>query len=306
MGDLFRRSYRLTVEDVAISDLDISFSVDRTIKKQPSTADISIYNLDPDRRQRIEERGAARVVLEAGYEMPEGAARGQGYSDRGLIYAGDLREVYTDREGADLITHLTSGDGEKKHRQARVQKSFAPSTSIKAAIRACADALGVGVGNLDSITRAEFPGVGAVFPCGTVLSGSAAEELDGLLRSAGLEYSIQNGALQIRTRRQALEGEAVVLGPETGLIGNASVSSDLTLKATCLMIPDIFPGRRIKVLSEAVFGNILAIQSRGQGRRHLHGFSGFFRVNNARYSGDTSGNDWQIDIEGEPLFRVAA
>lgn len=304
MGELFRRSYRLTLEDVAIENLDITFTVERTLKKQPNNASIQIFNLDPDRRQRIEERGVARVVLEAGYEVPDGTPRGQ-YADRSLIFAGDLREVYSRQEGADMVTTVESGDGEKKHRSARVHQSFAPGTQIKTVIKECAKAMGVGLGNLSALGQVEFPKVGAVFPCGTVLDGSAAEELDGLLRSAGLEYSIQNGVLQITTRRKELAGEAVVLGPGTGLVGSASISSDLTMKCQCLMIPDVFPGRKIKVLSEELFSEILSIQSRGRDRRHLNGFAGFFRVNKAQYTGDFAGNDWHINIEGEPLFHAS-
>lgn len=302
MSELFRRSYRLVINDVAIERLSIAFDIERTLKKQPNTAAIRVHNLNSDNRQKIEERGKATVVLEAGYEVPEGV-ESKGFAPRSLIYKGDLREVHTEPEGADLVTIMESGDGEEKHRKARVQKNFGPGTRLIDVLRACANAMGVGLGNLSAIKSAEFPKVGAVFPCGTTLSGSAAQELDGILRSAGLEYSIQNGALQIQTRRQAIKGTAVSLTPETGLVGQASITSDLTLHAECLMIPDIFPGRRIKVQSSKLFQDVLNIQSRGRGTKYLEGFTGFFRVNKAKYIGDSFGNEWNIKIEGEPLFR---
>lgn len=293
---LFGRRYRLRVENTLITDLDINFTIERTLKRQPNTAEINVINLSPDSRAAIEEKGTASVTLEAGYK------------DRiSLIFSGDLRDVHTERDGATIITKISSGDGEKKHRTARVNKSYAPGTTIKKVIRDCAQAMGVGVGNLNALGSVEFPKAGATFPTGTTLSGYVSDELYAILRSAGLEYSIQDGKLQIVTRGKALNDEAIILAPDTGLTGSASVGSDGILHATCLMIPDLIPGRMVKVRSTQAFENILSIQSRGKGRRHLEGFAGVFRAQKCTYSGDTTASDnWGIAIQADPLFRKAA
>jgi len=272
MPQLFRRSYALTVDQLRITDLDVAFGVHRTMKPEPNTAEITIRNLHPDNRKRTEEKRHVGVVLEAGYAPP---------GEMSLIFAGDLREVHTMRDGPDLLTVLSSGDGEEQHRKARVNRSFPPGISIRKVIEAAAEAMGVGVGNLNALSQVEFPGAGAVFPGGTVLSGNVAQELADVLRSAGLEYSIQGGVLQILTRRKALEGTALVLSSDSGMVGTPSVSSDGTARASLLMAPDIFPGRKVEFRAENLIG--------------------VYRVETARYSGDTAGADWTIEIECQPI-----
>ncbi len=293
--NLFDRRYRLTMNGVQVSELDVIFSVDRSLKKEPNTAEIQIFNLSPESRSAIEENAQATVTLEAGYK-----------ERISLIFTGDLRDVLTEREGPDIITTLGSGDGEKKYRRSRVNESFKPGTSIKRVITVCAEALGVGRGNLGALGKVEFPEAGAVYPNGTILAGNAAEELHNLLRSVGLEYSIQDGNLQIVTRKRALKKEAIVLSPESGLIGTASVGSDGILRCQTLMIPDLIPGVKVQVKSETVQEDIRQIQARGRGRRHLEGFSGTFRALKCGYNGDLAGTDWGIDLQADPLFKVAA
>jgi hypothetical protein len=274
---LFQRSFRLVVDRLALRDLDIAFKVKRTLKKEPNTAEIDIYNLHPENRRRIESRKDVRVVLEAGYARPPGVTD-PAYAGVSLIFAGDLRSARSFREGGDIVTKISSGDGEKKKQKSRIKATFPPGTSIKKVFEACARAMGVGIGNLSALQRVEFPKAGAVFSGGTVLYGNAADELDGLCRSADLEWSIQNGVLQILTRGEALRDEVIVLSPSTGLIGSPTLSSDGVLHAETLMIPDLFPGRRVQVRSENV--------------------SGVFRVETCEYVGNTAGNgDWGVTIE---------
>jgi hypothetical protein len=270
--ELFRRAYALTVDQLRIVDLDIAFTVFRTLQPEPNTAEITIRNLHPDNRKRMEEKRHVIVNLEAGYKPP---------GETSLIFAGDLREVHTHREGPDLLTVLSSGDGEEQHRKARVNRSFPPGTSLRRVIEAAAEAMGVGVGNLTALSQVEFPGAGAIFPGGTVLSGNVAEELRALLRSAGLEYSIQAGVMQILTRNKALEGSALVLSSDSGMVGTPSASSDGTARASLLMAPDVFPGRKVEFRSENLVG--------------------VYRVETATYHGDTAGQDWTIDVECTPL-----
>lgn len=296
MTTLIDRRYRLRVNQTVVTELDIDFNVMRTLAKDPNTAEIHVKNLSEDTRASIEQRASSNVSLEAGYK--------DGMS---LIFNGDLRNANTVREGANIITTIQSGDGEKNNKKRRISKSYAPGTPIRQAISDLANALGVGLGNINRIPNVEFPRAGAVFPTGTVVDGNAADELELLLRSAGLEYSIQDGALQVVSRKQSLKGTAVVLSPSSGLLGGASVGSDGILKCRTLMIPDVFPGRKIQPKSIEVSEDIRNIQSRGKGRKHLEGFSGVFRAHTCEYVGDTtSDSDWTIEIQAQPLFREAA
>ena len=278
MTALFRRDYVLEVADLRITALDIAFDVLRNLSKEPNTADIRIRNLNEDHRARLQAARSATVALWAGYRRPRNTivfGDSDDFSDTlSIIYKGELREVWTEQ---NTLTRVTSGDGERKQRRARVQKSLRKGSLLKPAIEACVDALGVGVGNLASVVGLELKGSGKTFPKGTAVSGQAAEELDKLLKSAGLTYSIQNGTLQVLRPKQTLDGATVVLSPDTGMLGSPSVSSDGTIRARTLIIPDLVPGRRVEFRSEAVKGDA--------------------KVLTARYTGDTAAQQWSIAIE---------
>ena len=296
MTTLFDRRYRLRLNNEAITELHVAFKVERTLKREPNTAEITVWNLSPDSRALIEEQNTASVTLAAGYR------------DRiSLIFAGDLRDVNTVREGPSTRTTIQSGDGEKQNRNARVSRSYAPKTTIKRVIQDLVKQMGLGLGNLSALGKVEFPRAGAIYPTGTVVEGNVADELDNILRSAGLEYSIQDGNIQIVTRNKALADEAVVLSPDSGLVGTASVGSDGILHCKTLMIPDVIPGRKLVVKSQTVDADIASIQAKGSGRKHLEQFSGIFRAQKCVYNGDIASPDtWNIAIEADPLFRKAA
>lgn len=288
----FGYTYELTVNDLKITALDIVFAVFRSLSKLPNTCDISVFNLSEENRKALgtfrkqtkkEKAGGASgkavgdilVNLQAGYG-----------GQNSLIYAGDLRTADSSHDGPDIETKLSTSDGLKKSVAASVHQSFKGGTTIDAVIKACAKAMGIGVGNLASVTNTEFPKGAGVFPSGTVISGNAAKELSGLLRSVGWEYSIQNGALQIVKRGDSLSKTALLITPETGLLGTPSLATDGILKFTSTMLPDLYPGRRVQVKTGAV--------------------DGIFRANNCRYTGDTAGGTWQIEVEAEPLVPKAA
>lgn len=285
MTVLFKRAYKLTIDNLLIEKLDLDFKITRSLQREPNTAEINVFNLSRDNRLAIEEKKIARVSFEAGFERSPGVPQEPGFADTSEIFAGDLRTAHTTREDADLITHVKTGDGEKRHRKARIRKSYSPGTSINKAIQDLVLAMGLGLGNLKSLGKVEFPDAGATFPNGTVVSGNVAAELDGLLRSAGLEYSIQNGAVQILTRRKPLAGRAIVLSAKSGLIGIPSISSDGIARARTLMIPGLFPGQLVLFDTERV--------------------TGFFRINKAEYTGDTTAVDWFVDMECEPDITVS-
>lgn len=271
MGDLFRRTYALTVDTVRLTDLDVSFKVDRHLKREPNTCELAIYNLNADHRRQLGEKRAVRVILEAGYEGTGNA----------VIFRGDLRSASSTREGPDFVTRLSSGDGEKRARGTRVNRTFGPGTPVRAVLLHAAEQVGLGLGNLpQAIAEATLEGGGQVYTQGTTVHGSAYRALAEVLESCGLEVSIQNGALQVLERSRTLGSTAVLLSPETGLVESPSEASDGVVSAKTLMIPDLFPGRRVKFRTREV--------------------EGFYRVERAVYVGDSAGQEWSITTESRP------
>lgn len=272
MGDLlFQRQASVTVATVKVDypGLDFAFTVKKSLRPEPNTAEVHIINLNRDHRSQLEELTEVPVQIEAGYK-----------DATSVLFLGNLRRAISMRDGANIITSISSGDGEKELRKARVNVALIPGTTTDQVLRLVALSLGVGTGNLDkAISTLNFSTVGNLFTKGTVLSGNAAREMSNLCRSVGLTWSVQNGKLQILPLGQALQGTAIKLTPSTGLVGTPSVDNKGLLKAHMLMAPDVFPGRLLVLESERLTGQ--------------------FRIETTEHKGDTAGQDWYVDIEGK-------
>lgn len=266
---LFRRQVKVTVDTLQITDLAMQFSVKRTLKPSPNTCDLKIFNLNPDHRSQIEQKKTATVQIEAGYA-----------SGTSVIFLGDLRTSLSVWQGPDCVTSLSCGDGEKAVQTSRVNKSFKKQTKTADILKAIAQALGVGQGNLnDAVAKLSASGIGDIFSQGTVLTGSAAREMTNICRSAGLSWSIQNGKLQILGARQSLAGTAIQVTETSGLIGSPTVDNKGIVSVRSLMLPDVFPGRLMVLQSDRIKGQ--------------------YRIEECEWAGDTHGTDWYLDMKGK-------
>jgi len=276
MTELFDRRIRVTVDTIEFTGLDAAFRIEKTLKPQPNTCELTIWNLNEEHQGQLEqlrpkEKQAIKGIpcrIEAGY-----------VSGTSLLWLGDLRTVQTTREGPDWVTVLTSGDGEKAWKNARMHIGYGPKTSLDTALRAIVRALGVGAGNLSKVVSKLKIAGASHYPSGAVLSGSASRQLADFARSADLEVSVQDGALQFLDKGKALSTTAVRLAPETGLIGSPTVNNEGVLSAQCLIIPDIRVGGLITIDAARVKGT--------------------YRIEKATWNGDMSGQDWSIDLEAK-------
>lgn len=280
MTELFRRAWRLTVGSLDVSTLSLSFDIEKTAGRHPNKASIKVINLTPDLRAELAQLsvnkkkgpGKIRVSLEAGY-----------VEARGLIFQGDLRTAKSEKSGPEWETTIEGEDGGQSMRWSRINRAFPPGTPVASVVQACAEAMGVGTGNLaEAIPSARLEGGGSVFATGTVLSGSAPDELDGIIRSLGFTWSVQNGVLQILKRGRAIQTTAVRLVSTSGLVGSPARAADGSISFQCLINPEVYPGRQVAFEEPELRGT--------------------YRVKKAKYTGDTKGNDWYIKGEAVELL----
>jgi hypothetical protein len=271
---LFDRDYTVTVSlpggllGIAITGLRCVFSVKKNLKSQANTVDLKIYNLSDANSSAIQSLPQAVIQIDAGY-----------VGQTSTLFLGDVRTNTVVREGADLVTHMGAGDGEKAIQHSRISQPFHKGSTIQQVLTALAGALGVDPGNVPQAAAALAP-FGSMFTMGTVLHGSAARELTRILASVGYDWSIQNGKLQILSITKALLGTAILLGEGTGLLDSPSIDKDGMLNCKALMQPDVFPGRLLVLSSEKLQGQ--------------------FRVEETTHTGDTHGTDWSVDIKAKP------
>lgn len=272
MSQLFRRAVAVTVGTTRITGLRIEFRIKKTSTPEPNTLDLAVTNLSSDTRAKLRE-GNQRVVVEAGYtdSIEE-------------LFVGTSRTITHSRSGADIRTRIQCGDGEAQLRTARINESFAPGTKPEEVVRKLAASLGLDPGNaFDKLREGGFRGAISEFTSGLTLSGKSGDELARLAKSLGFGFSVQDGRIQLLREGETSRETAVVLSPETGLIGSPEPGDGGVVKALSLLQPGLRPGRAVELRSEAV--------------------QGMYRVQTVTHSGDTHGVAWHSELELQPVTR---
>jgi len=253
------------------------FRVVKTLKKEPNTCEVRVYNLALATRTQMQ-RVAVPVILTAGYPGNEA-----------VIFSGDARTVDHVREGSDWITKARCGDGERAYAWTQVSESFAPGTAIATILRHLARAMGLRSGNLDAvISSGGFRGALTQFAHGYVVHGKASIELTTLLRTCGCTWSSQNGALQIQRGATPVPGQVPLLTPTTGLVGSPEHAAPdrkgqvSLLKTKSLLQPSLVCGGAVEIRSQSIAPRQ-------------------FRIESLEITGDTASLNWYSQIEGRPL-----
>lgn len=273
-GDrLFARRARLIVAGLVIEGLRVQFKIKKTLKKEPNEGEVNIYNLSPAHRAALQKKDQP-FVLEAGYG-----------TDLQRVFSGTVRFCDSTREGPDWISKIQSGDGETAYRYATVSESFGKGTPVAVVFQKVAQATGLDVSQ--AVAKVAATTI-EQFTKGYAAHGFARTEIDRLLKGRGLEWSIQDGKLQVLSTGAPAGGEILVLDSSTGLVGSPEHGTPEkgkvpVLKVKSLLQPRLAPGGLVRVEAASVPGG------------------GNFRIETVVHQGDTMGQDYYSDLEVLPL-----
>lgn len=280
MAQLFDRFCALTIglpgqPGRTYQGMRVFFDIEKTGESTSNKAKIDIYNLSALSRLQYQKadpsnlKSTYQIQLVAGYQ-----------SIKRAIYIGDIRTAKNARKSSDIITTFECGTAEKQLLLAKFDKSYPPGTKYVSIVQDLAIALQVDIGPVVGIQNQVYNG-------SFVASGSVKSSLDILLFKQGLQWSIQDGMLQIFPKNAHNGQSAVVVSNLatpglTGLIGVPSQSQGIT-QFVSLLNPNIYPGRPVQIFSENIAGN-------------------FFRVTKAHIEGDTHDNaKWNMNCEALPI-----
>ncbi len=244
-----------------IEGLRVKFEIEKTLEPVPNKAVITVYNLNADSRA-LTERPRLFLALSVGY--------GNIIED---IFNGDISQPKSQLTGPDIITTFEVGDGEVAYQQSRVDITYTAGTSIKDAILGVARSFGQTIKDLSAVGPEKILN-------GLVLSGPSRQHLNQLTEKSGLEWSIQDGSIQVLKKGGVTNEEAVVLTPQTGLIGIPQ-KKDQGIELTSLLQTKLKPGRIVQVQSKFI--------------------SGTFKCSRVTHKGDTHDKDWISVVEALPV-----
>lgn len=263
---------------IVIQDLRVTFKVEKTLGKEPNTAEVCIYNLSEQSRGEMQ-RIPNYVRVDVGYD---------GQLQR--LFTGDLRpgSGKSMRRGVDWETRLELGDGERAYRFARLNRSYRAGVDARTAVAEVAKSMGAAVtftSDTAKILRAQYAG-------GLTLQGPAHRELSRILAPHGLEWSIQDGRVFVLKSHEVRPDQAIVVSQATGMIGVPEFGAPEKkgaappLVVRTLLNPTLSPGGRISLESEKI--------------------RGVFRVERILHQGDTHGADWFSEIEAKAQTSARA
>ena len=262
-----------------IENLRIKFTVKKTPKSNPNTAEISIFNLSEKTRTLVESKNC-HVVLNAGYLglNPDGILKTNLFSSKSVenVFRGNIKKFSHDKstkitdfsqhtiEGPDIITKLECGDGDEVFTTKTFDKGYPADTKLTVLFKDLSDALSLPKGSQITIPENNIAN-------GITFSGLVRDHLDNLCARYGLEWSIQNEALQIVTAGSFSNDGIVVLNNKTGLIGSPAKTKD-GVEFKCLLQPALRPGKRVNLDSKFVKGTFTCRNVTHDGDSHQDTF----------------------------------
>jgi len=246
-------------EGLDFTGLRTKFTIEKTSESTPNKSKIEIYNLKQDSRTFLESEDM-KVLLEVGYP-----------SNLEVVASGNITKAFSRQEVPNWISTIESQDSLKELTENHVEESWAPGTPFQTMFAKGLEKLGLSQGpQLQAIAGAASEGFS--------FSGTAKDLLDMFSMKFGLEWSAQEGAVQVLPAGAAIPGVATVVSSTSGLINNV-VKTSKGIEFTNLINGGISPGKIIKVESIGV--------------------SGFYKVRKTTLSGDTHGDSWFVQAEAE-------
>ncbi len=259
--------------------LHISFSLERTDSSTLNTAKFSIWNLNQTQLNTLA-RTNCQLELNAGYG-----------DSRPCIFRGTVTNVNTELEGADRMTEIEAVDGFAQTSDTFVSISYRGKTRAKTVIDDAAKQMGFPV---RYSSKASSVALRSYFARGYSYVGAAKNALDAACKIASLQWSIQNGVLQITRKGESISTIAQVISKDTGLIGipkkiyNSAVAAGEDTGST---LQDSLFGYEVVYLMNGAIGvnDLVKLESQI--------VTGIFRVYKLTIDGDNLEGDWQCTAQ---------
>jgi hypothetical protein len=268
---------RMEPNAIVVTDLRMSFKIEKKLQKNPNTAQITLWNLAPQTRALVEKK-PLHIRLDAGYG--ETVHR---------LWVGDMTFSSSRYDNVDWITVIEVANGERAFNHARVNRSFKKAqggagTNCMDVVHEVAKSMEMPV-TIPADIKTELQD--AELKHALTIRGPSRKSLDRILKPKGLEWSMQDGQIQILRPEQIRNDQAHLINQSTGMIGTPEYNAPkkpgekAVLKLKMLLYAGLVPGQKIKVESETI--------------------TGVFRLEAVTHTGDTITNEFFSDLEAKPI-----
>jgi len=289
------RIYELTIAELAnpsqvvtFTDHQIKFVVQKSSDNSAKSnkASIKIFNLK-DSDLKVLESDYPVAALSVGYSKYEGLKR---------LLVAEVTHYKTIKKGPDRITNLELSPNYTGLNHSVLSASVPPGSKVRDAVQQIRKGFGFGVvpGYVLNGTAIEKDLV-----YGFPLSGSPKDMLNKLANIYGFEWRVDNNTLYVNDVEGAENNNfanAPVVSRDSGLIENAYYEAGDNTRAKD--DPAKKNGVKFRMLMDATIipGQIISLQDTL--------ISGFFKVDDVKYSGDYRGGSWFADVQCSAIEKV--
>jgi hypothetical protein len=289
-GTQYLRKVQLYVandkQGLDLSQMHFTFSIKQWTTQTPNICEIRVWNLANDTAQQIQKE-FTQLVLNAGYE-------GTGVN---TIFNGNIVQVRRGREDpADTYTDITCLDGDIAYTWGIVSLTLNSGKDMRQRMDAIAQSMGLKIGYIGSL-----PPHAQVLPRGSTLFGMARDHMTAQAKAGNMNWSIQNGELEIVAFDSYKPLEAVELNSKTGLIGYPEQTQD-GIRVKCLLNSKLEVNCLIKITNPEFIRELevqvtpeTEIQNAAPNRPAIND-AGQYRILVLEHTGDTRGNQYYSDM----------
>lgn len=285
MSLLFKRVYKLdvgspeeilTVDGFGENPAQIVFRVQRSSNAHIALANIDIYGLNKDTRQKLYKEFTS-VRLTAGYA-----------ENYGEIFNGTIYTVGIGRDGPDTFVSLFCRSAGEEWLTANINQAFGPGTPRVDIIRAVAATFNKPlelIGDFDSLPSASD---------GLTLSGDSKTVLRQMALDFGFAWELDSYATVLTRNGAVREMQPRIISASTGMVGSPQIrerGADITVK----LDPRI--QNHDPVIVENATGDI-AFNNPNSVRYTDTIGKGVYQVWGVTHVGDFYGNAWDVILEG--------
>lgn len=324
-GKLWLRKWKILIADkndneaLNVSELHCTFEVHKSRDKNGFYATCKIYNLTAATEKQLIDEGD-RLIIEAGYsttvqenanvdssgnvltDEQASAAKASGQTvtsqtvdvelQYGKIFDGQIIWSSRSKESnVDYVLTLTAIDGDSPLHLNFIKKTVNKGLNQRQALQTVCDSAEKKIPtNMGTITD----GLSLqALPRGKVFFGDPTDYIADICRGNAADYYVEDGNLHVTRLQDISNDEALVVTPDTGLIGMPQ-QTQFGVAFKLLLNPAIHLGTLVKLKNSEVNE---AQVSPGRQQAPLDD-EWIYRVTALTHSGDTRGTTWYTSCQG--------
>lgn len=292
---------KTTIQGTVIENLhmEANISLDATTTSSSNNrSEIKVFNMTKEAVNRISQING-KVILEAGYEQ----------GDYDVIFTGQVTNVHSMKNGADIVTVISCKDGWTPTSQIRYTKSFkkgVPSTEVFEDIISTFEKHGISRSDtgilLDEVNSPWVVPSETTIQKSWSYSGFLRGALDKLCQEFGLTYQIEHSTLFIYPKNfKEMFTEVVLTEEQIMSIKRAAKSNNKTsnsssqnrgIEVTTLLIPKLTTKYRVKVKS---------VSTNNSEGFNIKDYEGEYKITSMSHKLSYEGNGWNTILSCEEL-----